>query len=109
MDIHHGAERRRHPRICEAFPVIVRAVDASGNAFKLTTVLDNFSSHGLSVRLVRRVAPGTKVFAVIRLSTAPDGEVRAARVAVHGDVLRAEPQPDGSYRVAVQFTWHHFL
>jgi hypothetical protein len=35
-------ENRRHERIYEPFPVMVRSVDASGEAFEIHTVLDNW-------------------------------------------------------------------
>jgi hypothetical protein len=101
-------ERRRQERIHEPLPVVVRAADANGEAFELHIVLDNFSAGGLYLRLERRLEPGTKVFAVARLSTAPP-EVPAPRVAIRGVVLRSEPQPDGTFGIAVRFTRHRFL
>ena len=100
--------RRGRARIYEPFPVIIRSVDASGKAFEVQTVLDDFSASGFRVRLERQVNPGTKVFAVVRLSTSAP-EVPAPRVAVRGVVFSAEPQSDGTWRVAVTFTRHRFL
>jgi PilZ domain len=101
-------ERRRQERIYEPFPVTIRSVDASGEAFETQTVLDNFSASSLRVRLQRRVKRGAKVFAIIRLSTSPP-EVPAPRVAVRGVVLGVEPQGDGTWSIAVNFTHHRFL
>ena len=39
-------ERRQHPRLYESFPVLVRGVDARGEAFERETVLDDFSAGG---------------------------------------------------------------
>jgi hypothetical protein len=88
--------------------VTIRSVDASGEAFEIQTVLDNFSASGFRVRLERRVERGAKVFAIVRLSTSPP-EVPAPRVAVRGVVLAVEPQRDGTWSVAVNFTRHRFL
>ena len=50
-----GVERRQHSRLSEPFPVLVRGVDAGGEAFESNTVLDDFSAGGLYVRLRWRV------------------------------------------------------
>jgi hypothetical protein len=101
-------ERRRQERIYEPFPVTIRSADASGEAFEIQTVLDNFNASGFRVRLERRVERGAKVFAIVRLSTSPP-EVPAPRVAVRGIALAIEPQRDGTRSVAVNFTRHRFL
>jgi PilZ domain len=101
-------ERRRQERIYEPFPVTIRSVDASGEAFEIQTVLDNFSASGFRVRLARRVERGARVFAIVRLSTSPP-EVPAPRLAVRGAVLAVEPQRDGTWSVAVNFTRYRFL
>ena len=88
-------EGRRHERIYEPFPVMVRSVDVSGEAFEIHIGLDNFIASGLYVRLERRIEPGTKLFAIVHVSTSSP-EVPAPRVAVRGVVLRAEAQPDGT-------------
>ena len=64
-----GKERRRHIRLCASFPVMVRGQDTSGESFEVNTVLENISAGGLYVRLGRCVKQGTKLFAVVRLST----------------------------------------
>jgi len=84
-------------------------VGAGGKRFESNAVLDDFSAGGLYVRLPRRVEPGAKFFAVVRLATGPPAGASAPRVAVRGVVLRVEPQPDGRYGLGVQFTRHRFL
>jgi len=59
--------------------------------------------------VVRRIEPGTKLFAVVRLATAMDPAAATPCVAVRGVVRRVEPQPDGQWGVSVQFTRHRFL
>lgn len=102
-------ERRRHLRLYEPFPLLVRGVDASGEAFEIDTVLDNFSAGGLYMHLRRCVEPGTKLFAVTRLSTGPLSGALAPCIAVYGVVRRVEPQPNGRYGVGMAFTRHRFL
>jgi hypothetical protein len=101
-------ELRRHERIYDPFLVTIRGVDASGEAFECHTVLDNFSASGFYARLKRPVKSGTKLFAIIQLSTSRR-EVLAPRVAVCGVVLRVEPRPDTTWGVAVRFTHYRFL
>jgi hypothetical protein len=84
-------------------------VDASKEAFDSKTVLDDFSTGGLSMRLPWRVAVGTKLFAVVRLTTDPFAWAAALSVAVHGVVRHVESWPDGRYGVGVTFTRHRFL
>ena len=55
MAVASGGERRQHPRLSEPFPVLVRGVDAYGEALEINTVLDDFSAGGLYVRLRWRV------------------------------------------------------
>jgi PilZ domain len=99
---------RRHERIYDPFPVTIRSVDASGEAFECHTVLDNFSASGFYARLQRPVMRGTKLFAVVHLSTSRR-EGLAPRVAVRGVVLRVEPRSDVTWGVAVRFTHYRFL
>ena len=101
-------ENRHHERIYEPFPAMLRSVDARSEAFEAHTVLDNFSAGGLYVRLECRIEPGTKLFAIVHVSTSPL-EGPAPRVAVRGVVLRAEPQPDATWGAAVRFTRYRFL
>src|SRR5215510_13441133 len=79
-------EHRRHVRIYKPFPVTITNIDASGEAFEIHTVLNNFSAGGFYVRLERRIERGAKVFAIVRLSTSLP-EVPTLRVAVRGIVL----------------------
>jgi hypothetical protein len=99
---------RRHERIYEPLPVMVSSVDPSSEAFEVHTVLDNFSASGLYVWLERRVEPGTKLFAIVRLSTSSP-ETPAPCVAVQGLVLRAEPRPNGTWGAAMRFIRYRFL
>jgi hypothetical protein len=99
---------RRHERIYDPFPVRIRSVDASGEAFECHTVLDNFSASGFYARLQRPVKCGTKLFAIVHLSTSRC-EGLAPRVAVRGVVLGVAPRSDVTWGVAVRFTHYRFL
>jgi hypothetical protein len=102
-------ERRRKPRIFEYFPVKVRGVDASGEAFELDATIDNLSAGGLYMRLTRRMEANGRLFIVIHLSAAFTDKISAPRIAVRGRVVRAEQQSSGTYGLAIAFTRHRFL
>ena len=104
----HAAERRRALRVELPFPALVRGVDVRGERFTVHTVLENLSACGLFLRLPRSIEPGATLFLVVRLSPVAS-EVSAPQVALRGTVLRAEPQADGTYGVALAFDRHRFL
>ena len=89
------------PRIYGLFPAQVRGVDSSGAPFHTPTLLDNFGATEFDLRLSRRVAPGRELLVI--------AEIHEATVALHCNVLRAEPQADGAYRLTVAVTHHRFL
>lgn len=89
------------PRIHGLFPARVRGVDASGATFHTQTIIDNFGATEFDLRLARRVEAGRRLLVV--------ADIHEATVALHGNVLRAELQPDGSHRTTVAVTHHRFL
>jgi hypothetical protein len=103
----HFSESRTTERIYQSFLISVGGKFESGVKFKIDTVLDDLSSGGLYLRLPERVRPGTRLFAVVRISTVPD--VRAPRIAVVGVVTRSEPLPGGAWGLGVAFKRHRFL
>lgn len=103
------SERRDKPRVNVPFPARMRGVDIDGQAFEQDALLDNIGPGGLYLRLTRSIQPGTQVSVAVRLSTAPAGTVPAPRLAARGVVLRAEPQPDGTYGIAVAFERRRIL
>ena len=103
-----GCEAQRPPRLDEPFPILLRGVDAQGKGFALETAVEHFSAADFSVQLPYRLAPGAKLFAVVRLSLAPP-EVPAARVALQGLVLQVTPLPDGRWGTTVRIRRHRFL
>ncbi len=89
------------PRIRGLFPAQVRGVDSTGTPFHAQTLLDNFCATEFDLRLARRVEAGCRLLVV--------ADIHEATVALHGNVTRAEPQPDGSHRTTVAVTHHRFL
>jgi hypothetical protein len=104
-----GHERRASPRIETPFPTIVRSVDVDDQLFEGHAVLDNLSSCGLYLRLMRQVQQGIRLFALIQLSTDPDANAPAAYVALHGVVIRTELRPGGVFGTAIRITHHRFV
>ena len=102
-------DRRKKPRIYEPFPVKVRGVDIGGDVFNIDAVVSNLSTGGLYLQFPQFVQPGSKVFVLIKISTAHMEKGPAPRVAARGRVLRSEPRPEGQYGLAVAFTRYRFL
>jgi len=96
-------------RLYESFPVFLRGMDARGTAFEIDTVLDNLCSGGCYLRMGRHLDVGMRLFGIISLYSTPSLARPAPRIAVRGVVRRVEPQPDGRWGVAMQFTRHRFL
>ena len=89
------------PRIKGLFPARVRGVDASGATFHTQTIIDNFGATEFDLRLAPRVEEGCRLLVV--------ADIHEATVALHGNVLRTEPQADGTNRTTVAVTHHRFL
>lgn len=102
-----AAERDDHavaasePRISGLFPAQVRGVDAAGAPFHTETLIYNFGAAEFDLRLTRRVETGERLLVV--------ADIHEATVALHGHVLRAEAEEDGSHRTTVAVTHHRFL
>lgn len=97
-------ERRSKPRIYVPFAVRLRGTDESGNPFQVDTKLNNLSARGLHVCLTQPAATGSRLLAVVQFGAASSESGTAAGIAAHGEALRSERQPDGSYGVAMLFT-----
>ena len=93
--------RPSEPRIRGLFPAQVRGVDSSGAAFHTQTFIDNFGATEFDLRLSPHVEAGCRLLVVT--------DIHEATVALHGNVLCAEPQADGSHRTTVAVTHHRFL
>ena len=96
-----GTARPEELRIYGLFPALVRGVNEAGEPFHARTVLDNFSAGEFSLALAQCVEIGTELFVVT--------EIHDATVALHGTVMRLEPQADGSCRLVVSITHHRFV
>jgi hypothetical protein len=89
-------------------PAIVRSVEAGDLPFEEAAVLENFSSHGLYLRLTRQLAPGTPVSVLLHFSIAPTAGATVACMELRSVVLRAEPRSHGMFGTALRFTGHRF-
>jgi hypothetical protein len=108
--------RRHSERIYGPCVAIVRGVDAGGEEFTESTVLDNISAGGMYLKLRREVSQGARLFIVFAFSTIALQDVEAPRVAAHGevrrvDMLQSDPIAETTppHGVAIQFQHHRFL
>ncbi len=100
-------ERRVTPRIETPFPVTVRSVDIDDQPFEAHTVLDNFCSRGLYLRLAWQIQQGSRPFVLIRLSIMPSAS--ATSIALHGVVLRTEKRAGGAFGTAIGIVHYRFI
>lgn len=104
-----GHEQRAKPRIAVPFPADVTGKDEKGEAFSITTVLDNVSGNGLYLRMMPCVDAGSKLSIVVRLLTPSDLVDSEPRFAIEGVVVRAEEMTGGACGVAVTFDRVRFM
>ena len=102
-------ERRIKPRIYKPFHAMVRGVNAGGEAFEVSTVLDNMSSGGLYLRVQENVMQGAQISIIIRLSTKKVDLIPVANVAVEGVVVRNDVQPSGVYGLGISISTRRFV
>ena len=102
-------ERRIKPRIYKPFHARVRGVNAGGQAFEVSTVLDNMSSGGLYLRVEENVMQGAEISVIIRLSTKKVDVIPVANVAVEGVVVRNDVQPSGVYGLGISISTRRFV
>ena len=102
-------ERRIKPRIYRPFHAMVRGVNAGGEAFEASTVLDNMSSGGLYLRVEQNVMQGAEISVIIRLSTKTTDPIPVANVAVEGVVVRNDVQPSGLYGLGISISTRRFV
>ncbi len=104
-----GLDRRRKPRIFHPFHVQIRGKDNKGEAFEISTVLDNMSSVGIYVKLNREIKLGTTLNIVIRLSTANLEEMAIAKVTADTVVVRRESLPGGIWGLGLNIIKRKFV
>lgn len=109
MDSDRVTARQCALRLYQPLPVIVRGVDAGGEAFEAHTVLESISTGDLSVRLLQRVELGVRLFTVVHFLWSSQELRSGARVAMRGVVVRTEPLPGAEWGVTMAFTRHRFL
>jgi hypothetical protein len=101
-------ERRFSSRVSVPYLARVSSVDVEGQSFCEYTRLDNISVGGLYLRLRRGIPKEASVRIAVCLSNAKE-TAGALRLAARGVVLRTEPQPDGTFGIAVEFSRRRVL
>jgi hypothetical protein len=108
-DTREGWERRGKPRIRTLCPAVVRGFDPLQGKVEEEAVLENLSATGLYLLLPRQVPQGSPMFVLFRLAQVFGEQKQAPRIAVHGTVVRTEPQADGAFGVALKFRHYRFV
>lgn len=103
-----AADRRKF-RLSGPCPAFVQGVDANGQAFRNTAVLENVSAGGVYMRLRSDMPVGEKIFVVFAFSSHAAETSHGPKVAARGVVRRVDQHADGAYGLAVMFFQHRFL
>ena len=101
-------DRRVKPRVTCDYPAIIEGYDSYGNKYNDNAKLANLSASGLYMRANRTIENGS-ILSVTVLLTSASIEQDTPKIATNGIVVRAEPQVDGTYGVAVKFHNYRFL
>ncbi|MGB7922539.1 MAG: PilZ domain-containing protein [Pyrinomonadaceae bacterium] len=96
-----ATERRAEPRLYGLFPATVRGVDARGEEFETTTILENISASVFCLRLKECVEVGAKLHVVAR--------IHKAVVELRGTVVRADTETESACCITVEITHSKFL
>lgn len=100
-------ERREKPRVNCSFPSLI-SLQNEGDKLEHKAVLANMSVNGMYLRTKSYIPLGEILFVKVRLSTSPLDKRTAPHIAAFGKVLRVEPQPDGTYGIALKLQQHRF-
>jgi len=105
----YTGERRRKPRLQVNCSAVVRSYDGASERIEEDALLDNVSASGLHLQLSHPVERGVRLFVMFSLSNASSDRARAPRIAAHGVVLRAEPQPEGTYGLGIKLERYRLI
>lgn len=89
------------PRIYGPFPAVVKGVDALGQRFKVTAVVESLTAGEFRLRLRRFVEAGARLFVAAR--------IHRATVLMRGTVARVELEGDGACGLDVAISRNRFL
>lgn len=103
---YEGPERRGKERLYGCFPAMEQDVEKGGEPFDFNAVITNISASGLYVRLMRSEEPGATLFLLMTFASA--AKAHGPLLAIHGRVLRVEPQRSGDFGLGVAITYHEF-
>ena len=107
--VSENGDRRRRVRIYDPFPAMVRGVDASGATFLSRTIIDNISTDGVYLRLMRATrAPNKGLYRRPALQRRGGGRAPDA-TASRGEVVRVEPRLGGACGFAVSIKNNRFV
>jgi len=99
-------ERRQKGRIKEPFPARIWGIDSGNLPFNVDCVLDNMSSTGLYLKMMRSVDVGSEVRLIVHLLSGP---TTGSTASLQGKILRDELLADGRHGLAITISKHRFL
>jgi hypothetical protein len=79
-------------------------MDTDGKAWKEDALVDNVSAGGLYLKIHHALPKDSTISIAVRLSITPPRKFSVLRLGARGVVLRTDPQDDGTYGVALEFS-----
>lgn len=108
LRMNNTPDRRKKPRVECDYPVSVEGFDPDGKRYQDNGKLANLSASGLFMKSNRNIANGSKLSVIVLLTT-DLVDKDTPKIATSGIVVRAEPQPDGTFGVAMMFNSYRFI
>jgi len=102
-------ERRAKPRIECDCSALVHGYRAGHKLLKARGKISNLSAGGLYLRLEEKVETDQSLLIVFSFSPLQQPIFRAPNIAARGQIVRTEPQTDGTYGMGVRLLQHRFL
>jgi hypothetical protein len=100
-------ERRRHPRLGDPLPVVVRSIHGREKPFQFNSITRDIGSGGLCAVAPMRLLLGEEIDLHIRFAAPGSNSPQAPSASARAVVLRTEERPDGTCIFAASFLSRH--
>jgi hypothetical protein len=102
-----NSERRKHPRLCDPLPVVVRSIHGSEKTFQFNSITRDIGSDGLCAVAPMSLRLGEEIDLYIRFAVPGSNPPQAPSASARAVVLRTEEWPDGTCIFAASFLSRH--
>lgn len=100
-------ERRKHARLSDPLPVIVRSTNRREKSFQFHSIAQDISAGGLCAVAPEPLRLGEKINLHIRFAVPGSNPPQAPSASARAVVLRTKKRPDGTCIFAASFLFRH--